>query len=203
MRPENPLLHLLVDTRSWWVGKSESNCFAFSHDDDDESNSPTNGGNSDRKTKQTLKKLVLRRLHLSENDRQSVVAFAKKLHLKDSCHMLADAWDSLTVTNLQNAWKKSWPVVEAGETSHSNRTDSDEEQILNEMTALFSTINEFEECNAEDAKERLNNDTNLTGCAILSDDDIVKSVNEVTMTPMKQTKMLMILDLLTLKPLQY
>ncbi|KAK9744532.1 hypothetical protein QE152_g7681 [Popillia japonica] len=92
--------------------------------------------------------------------------------------MLANAWDSLTVTNLQNAWKKLWSVVEGGETSDSNRTDSDKERILNEMTALFSTINGFEECDAEDAREWLNNDTNLTGCTILSDDDIVKSVNE-------------------------
>ncbi|KAK9685634.1 DDE superfamily endonuclease [Popillia japonica] len=98
------------------------------------------------KLKKRFKKQVLRRLPLSENDCESVVAFAKRLHLKDSCHMLADAWDSLTVTNLQNAWKKLWPVVEAGET--------------------------------KDAKEWLNNDTNLTGCTSLSDDDIVKSVNE-------------------------
>lgn len=96
--------------------------------------------------------------------------------------MLADARGSLTVINLQNAWKKLWPVVEAEETNNSNRIDNDEGQILNEMTALFSTINGFEECDAEDAKEWLNNDTNLVGFTILSDDDIVKIVNEACLS---------------------
>ncbi|GFS59973.1 hypothetical protein TNCV_3957651 [Trichonephila clavipes] len=50
-----------------------------------------------------LRKEVLRRFLLAENDEESVAAFAEKLNMKDACYMLAEAWDSLERQNLKNA----------------------------------------------------------------------------------------------------
>lgn len=76
--------------------------------------------------------------------------------------MLADEWNSPTVTNLQNVWKKLWSVVEEENTSDSNRIDSDEGRILNEISDHFSAMKVFEKCDADDTKQWLNNGSNLT-----------------------------------------
>jgi hypothetical protein len=51
------------------------------------------------------KKQVLPRLLLPA-DKESLVAFPKKLNLKDCYYMLADAWTTLSQNKLNKAWNR-------------------------------------------------------------------------------------------------
>ncbi|GFX17757.1 jerky-like protein [Trichonephila clavipes] len=61
------------------------------------------------KLQRIYRKQAFRRLLLTENDEESVATFAKKLTLKDSFYMLAEAWNSLEGQSLKNAWDKLQP----------------------------------------------------------------------------------------------
>ncbi|KAK9694463.1 hypothetical protein QE152_g33541 [Popillia japonica] len=72
--------------------------------------------------------------------------------------MLADAWERLTETNLQRAWRKLWPYDEG--------KDDDEEEEADIDGAGF------EQCDKDDAMEWLGVDSNDPGYQILTDQEI-------------------------------
>ena len=127
------------------------------------------------KLKRIYKKQVLRRLLLADNDEESVVAFSKKLNLKDCCYMLAESWELMTVDNLKNAWNKLWSIEET------DKNDSEEQQLqqqqTNEITNLIQSIAGFQECDKEDANEWLESDTD-PGFQILNEDEVITCVQE-------------------------
>ncbi|KAK0062605.1 jerky protein, partial [Biomphalaria pfeifferi] len=122
------------------------------------------------KLKRIYRKQVLRRLFLAENDKESVVAFAKKLNMKDACYMLAEAWDSLERQNLKNAWNKLWPDLEGEQDSNDDHRE--------EITDLVQSIPGFQECDEEDVETWLASDAEDCGFQMLNDDEIVTSVQE-------------------------
>ncbi|KAK9751248.1 Tc5 transposase DNA-binding domain [Popillia japonica] len=102
--------------------------------------------------------------------------FVKKVNLKDCIYMLADAWESLTETNLQRAWGKLWP--------YDKGTDDDEEEeagidgAVNEIRDICSTLPGFEQCDKDDAMEWLGVDSNDPGYQILTDQEIADMLND-------------------------
>ena len=93
------------------------------------------------KIKRIYRKQLLRRLLLAEKDEESVVQFITKLNVKDSIYMLADAWETLTKSNLQRAWRKLWPDEESRIEENANEN---EDCVVNEVTEICSTIPGFE-----------------------------------------------------------
>lgn len=127
------------------------------------------------KMKKIYRKQLLRHLLLAEKDEESVVQFIKKMNIKDSIYMLADAWDTLTKSNLQRAWNKLWPEEQsAGE----EITNVNEDCGVNEVAEICSTIPGFEQCDENDASEWLAVDNNDPGYQILSDQEIVSMVSK-------------------------
>lgn len=120
------------------------------------------------KFKRMYRKQMLRRLLLNEGTGENVVEFSKAMNLKHCCYMVADAWDTLTVENLKNAWKKLWFVSEEPEVEETNN--------LSDFVNLFNEIPGFDDCNNDDAAEWLATDANDPGYHVLDDDGIVSSV---------------------------
>lgn len=87
------------------------------------------------KLKIIYKKQVTRSLILEESEPEKFIAFAKKLDLKYSYQMLADAWLLFTMDNLQNTWKNYGPLLRK-QNQIIRITEGDQEQILSEMTSL-------------------------------------------------------------------
>lgn len=127
------------------------------------------------KIKRIYRKQLLRRLLLAEKDEESVVQFITKLNVKDSIYMLADAWETLTKSNLQRAWRKLWPDEESRIEENANEN---EDCVVNEVTEICSTIPGFEQCDENDASEWLAVDDNDPGYQILSDQEIADMVSE-------------------------
>lgn len=111
--------------------------------------------------KRTYRKQLIRRLLLVEREEERVIAFIKKINVKDCIYMLADAWESLTNMNLKNGWNKVWPETEVE--NHRNTFEEESDGVLEEVTTLFRNIPGFEQCEANDADEWLNNDANDPG----------------------------------------
>ncbi|XP_028147821.1 jerky protein homolog-like [Diabrotica virgifera virgifera] len=126
------------------------------------------------KMKRSYRKQLLRRLLLAEKDEESVIEFVKKVNLKDCIYMLADAWESLTETNLQRAWRKLWPYEEEKD----DLEEGDIDGAVNEISEICSTLPGFEECNKDDAMECLAVDSNDSGFQILTDQEIADMLNE-------------------------
>lgn len=126
------------------------------------------------KLKRLYRKQVLRRLLLEDGTEGSVVAFSKALNLKHCCYMIADAWDSLTKDNLQNAWKKLWTLSEEPEVEEENINS--EQNDIDEFVDLFGIIPGFTDCDKNDAVDWLNGDSTDPGYQILDDDEIISSL---------------------------
>lgn len=84
--------------------------------------------------------------------------------------MLADAWESLTETNLKRAWRKLWPYNEGKD--NNQEEDGDIDGAVNEITDICSKLPGFEECDKDDAMEWLAVDSNDPGYQILTDEEI-------------------------------
>ncbi|GFX10629.1 jerky protein homolog-like [Trichonephila clavipes] len=93
------------------------------------------------KLKKIYRKQVLRRLHLAENEQESVAVFAEKLNMKDACFVLAEVWDSLERQSLKNAWNKLWPDLEAEKDFNDDHRK--------EITDFVQSIPGFQECDEE------------------------------------------------------
>ncbi|GFT32961.1 jerky protein homolog-like [Trichonephila clavipes] len=91
--------------------------------------------------KRIYRKQVLRRLLLAENDKESVPPFAEKLNIKDTCYMLAEAWDSLERQSPKNAWNKLWPDLEAEKGFNDDHRE--------EITDVVQSIPGFQECDED------------------------------------------------------
>lgn len=63
------------------------------------------------------------------------------MNIKDSIYMLSDAWDSLTKTNLQRAWKKLWAEEQSAGEKEGNYN---EDVGVNKQVEIYSTILGFE-----------------------------------------------------------
>ena len=124
------------------------------------------------KLKRLYKKQFLWRLLLADDDQESVVAFSKKLNLKDCCYMLAESWESMKEDTFKNAWNKLWSTEET------ERSGSEEQQN-NEFTDLFQSISGFEDYGEEDANEWLQSDTDPSFQS-LNEDEIIKCVLETS-----------------------
>jgi len=129
------------------------------------------------KMKRSYRKQLLRRLLLAEKDEESVIEFIKKVNLKDCIYMLADAWESLTETNLQRAWKKLWPYEEEKDDKEEK---GDIDGAVNEIRGICSTLPGFEKCDKDDAMEWFAVDSNDPGYQILTDQEIADMLNEGT-----------------------
>ncbi|KAK4881242.1 hypothetical protein RN001_004561 [Aquatica leii] len=90
--------------------------------------------------------------------------------MSDCIYMLADAWESLTGTNLKRAWKKLWPYNEGKDNNQEEEGDID--GAVNEITDICNKLNRFEECDIDDGMEWLAIDSNNPGYQILTDDEI-------------------------------
>lgn len=129
------------------------------------------------KLKRMYRKQVLRRLLLAEDNEESVIQFAKKLNLKDSCYMLADSWDLLTKENLTKAWNKLWPENKDTE-EDADENEPETLENVSEVAVLCQSVPGFQECDAADVEEWLDIDRNDMGYEILDDNDIATSVQE-------------------------
>lgn len=131
------------------------------------------------KTKRLYRKELLRRLLLAERDEESVIAFTKKINLKDCCYILVDSWANVTGENLTKAWNKLWPMPENNEVENCNCGEEHEEsQIVGEIVDLCQAIPGFEECDVTDATEWINSDKNDPGYQIYNEDEILSIVTE-------------------------
>ncbi|KAK9759302.1 DDE superfamily endonuclease [Popillia japonica] len=92
-------------------------------------------------TKRSYRKQLLHRLLLAEKEEESVILFVKKVNLKDCIYMLTDAWESLTETNLQRAWRKLWPYDEGKDDDEEEEADID--GAVNEIRDICSTLPGF------------------------------------------------------------
>ncbi|GFX22350.1 hypothetical protein TNCV_1815511 [Trichonephila clavipes] len=92
--------------------------------------------------KRIYREQVLRRLLLEENDEESVATFAEKLNMKDSCYMLAEAWDSLERQSPKNVWNKLWPDLEGEKDFNDDHREG--------ITDFVQLISGFQECDEED-----------------------------------------------------
>ncbi|XP_043914003.1 jerky protein homolog-like [Protopterus annectens] len=123
------------------------------------------------KLKKLYKKQVLRCLLLAE-DEESVVAFSKRLNLKDRCYMVADAWNTFSQDNIKKPWNRL-----LGERGETETTDVDASEDLNEIVDMFQAIPGFSSYDKDDAQMWLEND-NDPGFQILNDDEIVSFMQE-------------------------
>lgn len=90
--------------------------------------------------------------------------------------MLSDAWDSLTLANLQRVWIKLWAEEQSAGEKEGNYN---EDVGVNKEVEIYSTILGFELFNVNDVSEWLTVDTNNPGYQILSDEQIAAMVYEV------------------------
>ncbi len=86
--------------------------------------------------------------------------------------MLADAWNTLTPINLRNAWNKL-----VGRAEENSGSDVNVEENFNEIVDLFPKIPGFSDCDADDAQDWLDNDSD-PGFHVMDDDEIVAFVEQ-------------------------
>lgn len=127
------------------------------------------------KTKRVYRKELLRQLLLSEKDEESVIAFTKKLNLKDCCNFLVSAWANVTQENLSNAWNKLWPKTENIEISIEDHVEN---VNIEQIVELCHAIPGFEQCDITDATEWINSDENDPGYQIYNEDEILSVITE-------------------------
>ena len=82
----------------------------------------------------------------------------------------ANCFVALTEQNLINAWRKLWPVKEDQKEIEVSNNESENEQIINEITSLYKWIPGFEECEEGDTWEWVASDKDATE---LNDEEIV------------------------------
>ncbi|PRD31964.1 UNVERIFIED_CONTAM: Jrkl [Trichonephila clavipes] len=110
------------------------------------------------------------KLLLAENDEELVASFAEKLNMKDTCYMLAEAWDSLERQRLKNAWSKLWPNLEG----EKDFNDDPREEIID----FVQSIPGFQECDEDDVEIWMARDAEDFGFQMLNYDEIVTSMQE-------------------------
>lgn len=128
------------------------------------------------KLKMMYKKEVLRRLLLAENNEEGVIAFSKKLNLKDCSHMVADSWDKVTQSNLQNAWRKLLPKKPENDESADIQA-TNEHDHLQDIANILPSIPGFSDCDHADVNAWLESD-NDPGYQIMDENDILNHVQE-------------------------
>lgn len=84
--------------------------------------------------------------------------------------MLADAWEASRKVTLKNGWNKLWPKTE----KETENTVEKEGDILENVKAIPG----FEQCEASDDEEWLNNDANDPGFQMLPDEELTNTVLE-------------------------
>lgn len=88
--------------------------------------------------KKIYRKYVLCCLLLGDQDKESVIVFAKRLNLKVEIYsyMLAYIWEPLTKYNLQNRQKKLWPIEDHIEITPA-KSKRGEKNVLDEVMLLL------------------------------------------------------------------
>ncbi|KAJ8896628.1 hypothetical protein PR048_001972 [Dryococelus australis] len=94
--------------------------------------------------------------------------------------MLADAWENLTKSNLQRAWRKLWPDEESRIEENEN-----EDCIVNEVTELCCAISGLEQCDKNYASEWLAVDDRDTEIVESDGDENENDVEEAGSTHSK------------------
>lgn len=114
-----------------------------------------------RYRKRFLQKLV-------SEDEFSLIDYWKQYNLKNVVDNAADAWSEVSEQTLQRAWNKLWPES----TGSVDKSDDLAEDVMSIALPTFqlerNDINEWLEC-----------DNNDPGFQLLSDDEIIESVNQV------------------------
>ncbi|XP_047106853.1 jerky protein homolog-like [Schistocerca piceifrons] len=110
-------------------------------------------------------------LLLSSDESTSVKQFWRSYNIKDTIFNVASAWSDLSVSNLKNGWNKLWPQPRGEE------SEEPECVTVDEMVNLCNNLQISTNLTSEEVSEWLEYDKVDGGFQILSDDEIVASVN--------------------------
>ncbi|VVC25162.1 DNA binding HTH domain, Psq-type,Homeobox domain-like,HTH CenpB-type DNA-binding domain,DDE superfamily [Cinara cedri] len=122
--------------------------------------------------KRLYRKEFICRLILDDiNDEEIFLSVYRKMNLKDCCYMLVEAWDCVQKYTLESSWDKLL-----------NRTEDTQNEEFNiEIAEIHECIGQvyvLRDCEEEDINEWLLMDTIDPGYHVLSDNEIVRSVNK-------------------------
>lgn len=101
----------------------------------------------------------------------SVDEFWKSYNIRQAITNVAAAWDSVTQSNLANAWNKLWPSESMNDEQNN---DSQPNSQVNDIRNLFSQANT--PVTEEDVSSWISIDSDDYGFGLLTDDEIVQSV---------------------------
>lgn len=120
--------------------------------------------------KRLYRKELLRRLLLNgDEDEESVITLFKKINLKDSAYMAAEAWNSVSAVTLKKAWNKILSDIE---------TEENDSPSQSEMVIEIQEIPGFEDVDTEDMAAWLQSDEDDPGYQILQDHEIIETFTQ-------------------------
>ena len=118
--------------------------------------------------KRRYHKSLLRKLLLLDQEGDSMIAFIKKLNVKDAINMSAEAWEDISPLTLSKFWLKllgSSPAT--GEISDDRAEDETCEELTMQLDSNLS---------GREISDWVNTDNGDPGYALLSDQDIIDQV---------------------------
>lgn len=135
--------------------------------------------------KRRYRKQFMQRLVIEEE--VSLMDYWKSYNLKHVVNNASDAWDKLSMQTLQKSWNQLWPIstepcqsselCESTE-SHSNEVETITSEILAQSNTAFRS-NEFStNLDHDEIIEWLQCDSTQMGYQLLTDDEIIESLNE-------------------------
>lgn len=140
--------------------------------------------------KRHYRRQLLRKLLVEGEDEEGVLAYHKKINLKDCAYMVAEAWSLVKEVTLRRAWNKLKGISTEEEKDKEKKgkedlekereeTGEDEDDVpLEEFTNILLKIPGCSEVSAADVGEWMVCDSSDPGFQILNDDELIESVRE-------------------------